>query len=100
VNHVTTRFRCEPITSKVHRDWVKSLGCGICRDPSADPHHVTSRGAGGGDETVVNLCRQHHTEFHNTGRWTFQEKYGVDLTAHALQLARRSPDPKIRAAVA
>ena len=30
----------------------------------SDPHHLTSRGAGGGDEpeNVISMCRDHHNE--------------------------------------
>ena len=50
-----------------HRRWVKSLEC-LCRnhptikcEGDMDPHHVRTRGAGGGDEQVIPLCRRHHS---------------------------------------
>jgi hypothetical protein len=75
--------------SKAHRDWVKTLGCCVpgCRGAHIDPHHVRTRGAGGQDDQVVNLCREHHDEFHRAGRFTFQRKYRVLLAEHAARLA-------------
>ena len=50
-----------------HRRYVKSLEC-VCRhhpaikcDGPMDPHHQRTRGAGGGDDEVVPLCRRHHS---------------------------------------
>lgn len=50
------------------------LACG--RTPS-DPHHVTTRKAGGEDtpENVMPLCRAHHTEWHASGPGRMTEKY-------------------------
>lgn len=43
------------------------------------PHHVTSRGAGGGDvpENLMPLCQWHHREIHQSGTATFALKYPV-----------------------
>lgn len=50
-----------------HRRFVKSLEC-VCRhhpeikcSGPMDPHHQQTRGAGGGDDQVVPLCRTHHS---------------------------------------
>lgn len=53
------------------------LKCLICHKPNPDPHHVTSRGAGGGDEpeNIMPLCREHHAEFHKAGVLTFIKRY-------------------------
>ncbi len=42
------------------------LACG--RSPS-DAHHITTKGAGGGDvpENLMPLCREHHTLWHQRG---------------------------------
>lgn len=52
--------------------------CAVCgaRAPS-DPHHLKSRGSGGGDEpdNLLSLCRRHHTEVHQIGGITFLNKY-------------------------
>ena len=64
----------------------------------AEPHHVKTRGAGGGDEWCIPLCRIHHAEIHNTGRLTFTTRRKIDLPLTAKAYALGSPDPKIRAA--
>jgi len=44
----------------------------------AEPHHYITRGAGGGDEYAMPLCREHHTAIGNMGRDTFFKGYGLD----------------------
>jgi len=62
--------------------WVNNLFCRIalCGNYSAAPHHIKSRGAGGGDEpgNLMALCTAHHNEVHTIGRKTFMEKYGME----------------------
>jgi hypothetical protein len=43
------------------------------------PHHVISRGSGGGDvaSNLLPLCLQHHTEIHKVGNTEFAQKYAV-----------------------
>lgn len=45
---------------------VRSLPCMGCGQTPSHPHHLTSRGAGGGDipTNVIPLCPVHHAEFH------------------------------------
>lgn len=49
---------------------VRELPCVACSPgrqvSETEPHHVTTRGAGGGDEVqnLMPLCREHHTEWH------------------------------------
>lgn len=47
------------------RDYLDALRSGVKADRISDPHHVTSRGAGGGDtaDNVMPLCRLHHDEY-------------------------------------
>lgn len=48
---------------------------------SNDPHHVSTKGAGGGDvpENIMPLCREHHTEWDKIGPVRMIEKYlGVE----------------------
>ncbi len=55
-------------------------------------HHSTTRGAWGGDETVVPLCAGHHAQLDSPG-WSqkrFEEVYKVDLHAIADELWRVS----------
>jgi len=51
--------------------------CWVCNATPTDASHITSRGAGGGDEewNVVAHCRKHHTEWHRYGWSKFFEKY-------------------------
>jgi len=59
-------------------DSVMLQPCAACgRKPPSDPHHLTTRGAGGDDtvENVVPLCRFHHTEYHKSGPGRMIEKY-------------------------
>ena len=49
-----------------------------------DPHHLSARGMGGRDggktdETMVPLCRKHHSEVEQIGVIKFQVKYEIDL---------------------
>lgn len=59
--------------------WISEQPCCVCRFHFSDPHHVRTRGAGGGDEYLVPLCRACHTEVHMKGVATFISRYGVDL---------------------
>lgn len=60
---------------------VKSKPCAACGKSSFyelnDAHHVTTRGAGGGDtyDNLMPLDRQHHTELHQIGYKKMCEKY-------------------------
>ncbi len=84
-----------------HRRFVRSHACcvtGCAQDP-IDFAHTTSRGAGGGDETGVSLCREHHAEQHTIGIDTFQQKYGLDLLALAAAFVRASPDRAMKEAL-
>ena len=67
------------------RAWIREHGrCVVCRSRNVDPHHVRSRGAGGGDrENIVPLCRLHHDEVGRLGRPSFEAKYRVELRAVA-----------------
>lgn len=56
-----------------------------------EAHHVTSRGAGGGDEQVVPLCSKAHADGHRMGWETFQKRYSLPLTSIAFAMWKRSP---------
>jgi hypothetical protein len=51
--------------------------CLVCHKLPSDPHHVTTVKAGGGDtlNNVMSLCRQHHSEWHQSGPGTMCFKY-------------------------
>lgn len=84
-----------------HRKFVRSHGCCVpgCTHGPSDFAHVKSRGAGGGDETGVSLCREHHTEQHAIGIETFQRRYGIDLWDLAAAFVRASPDRAMKEAI-
>jgi hypothetical protein len=48
---------------------VRGLPCLCCRRSPCDPHHVTTRGAGGDDvaENLMPLCSEHHRLWHQKG---------------------------------
>lgn len=50
-------------------DKVRNLNCVVCGKAGSDPHHIKTRGAGGGDleENLVSLCRLHHSQIHLYG---------------------------------
>lgn len=56
---------------------IRNMQCLLCPTWPSDPHHVTSKGAGGHDtgDNVVNLCRAHHNEIHQIGVKTFATKH-------------------------
>lgn len=48
---------------------IRKQPCAACKRAPTDAHHVTTKGAGGGDteSNVMPLCREHHTLWHTTG---------------------------------
>lgn len=62
-------------------DWVKTLPCCACGDPTTvDPHHRIGNKKGmslrSSDFQTMPLCRKHHDELHNHGHQTFEEIHG------------------------
>ena len=52
--------------------------CLACKKPGpSDPHHVTHRGAGGGDteDNLMPLCRKCHARWHQEGISKFLWRY-------------------------
>lgn len=76
-----------------HRRYVKSLECAckgrgqrLCWGP-IDAHHQVTRGADGGDEQCVPLCRGHHSLLDSPG-WSqkrLEAECGVDF-AHVAEV--------------
>jgi len=80
----------------LYRTWVTTLPCVVlgrawfgknggeyvhkCQGP-IDPHHTTSKGAGGHDRSCVPLCRGAHQESHLIGQKSFALRYGIDWEA-------------------
>lgn len=57
---------------------VRRRPCRICGGKS-EPHHIRTRGAGGGDEltNLMALCRLHHRRAHDVGWTTFTRVWGL-----------------------
>ena len=55
----------------------------------SDPHHTTSKGAGGSDLSCVPLLHELHQECHTIGKETFQKKYSVDFEFIQLALIKK-----------
>lgn len=72
------------MSSEENLDFIRTLNCSVCGDISVEPHHVVSRGAGGGDSltNLMPLCREHHIEIHKIGRSTFFKKYELAIGNH------------------
>ncbi len=82
-----------PIPGYDHANAIRKMPCCVTQAlPPSVPHHVKSRGAGGKWTDLVPLCHEAHLNVHAIGRWTFQEKYGVDLEVIADQLASGALD--------
>lgn len=60
---------------------LKEMPCFICGARPSDPHHIRTRGSGGGDEpnNMLPLCRMHHVEIHRIGVKSFAERYRVPI---------------------
>lgn len=58
-------------------EMVRNQRCSACGSWPSDAHHVTTKGAGGGDtgDNVMPLCRTHHTEWHQSGPGKMISKY-------------------------
>lgn len=73
---VRTKYDCAIVGRKRKSDGEPHVCWG-----RIDPHHVTSRGAGGGDHQVAPLCRGAHDLGESPG-WSwkrFKDEYDVDL---------------------
>ncbi|MCK5606823.1 DUF968 domain-containing protein [Candidatus Pacearchaeota archaeon] len=55
----------------------------------SDPHHTTSKGAGGSDLSCVPLLHELHQECHTIGKETFQKKYNVNFELIQLALIKK-----------
>ena len=82
------------IKCRSHTQWVRNVHqCAVFSAKCIGKnhaHHVTTKGAGGGDETVVPLCTWHHSEIHTIGIKTFEAKYAINLTDFAALLWKQS----------
>jgi hypothetical protein len=91
------RIHCE-----AHKKWCRGFTCvANGRGPfpcegRIEAHHTKTRGAWGGDETVVPLCAFHHAQLDSPG-WSqrrFEQEYAVNFNQLAADLWARSPHGK------
>jgi len=90
---VTTRFKAESVSAPLHVERVRLLGCCVpgCRRTPIHAHHARTKGAHGDlPEMLSNVCWWHHAEWHNSGRFTWQARHGIDLEALAAHHAEVS----------
>lgn len=73
--------------------YVKQKPCCICYDFPVDAHHLVAIGMGNNrkkgsdrDFTCIPLCREHHSEFHNSGLNAINHRYNIDLWKEAFML--------------
>lgn len=90
-----------------HRRFVRSHHCIVsgCQATDIQCCHIRSaENAGIGlkphDKNTFPACPRHHAEQHQCGQGTFEDRHGLDLDAVAAELTRRSPDWKMRVALA
>ena len=76
--------------------YVRKQPCAICMQKPVDADHLETIGMGGNrrkrspkDLSCIPLCRKHHTERHQIGNHSFEQKYIVDLWREAFNLLRR-----------
>lgn len=65
------------LVSPDHLDHVRKLRCLVCGVQNPDAHHLEAGGMGS-DFSVIPLCREHHSEYHQIGKRAFNEKYDLD----------------------
>lgn len=64
---------------KAYLAYLRLQPCLVCDRTPCDSHHTISTGAGGSDYKAVCLCREHHSECHQIGKETFQDKYRISF---------------------
>lgn len=67
---------------KARVEFVKALGCCICKATPSDNAHLPSRSGmsrKGDAERIVPLCRLHHRELHERGQASVEQRHGIDL---------------------
>lgn len=57
--------------------WASHLFCEVCGMETTAPHHIRTRGAGGGDDkgNLLSLCTFHHAMVHRMGTTLFCRDY-------------------------
>lgn len=102
--------RVKAIKCRPHINWVlENYGCAltglICKSTGKphkcwgplDPHHTPTRGAGGGDNNIVPLCRGAHSLV-DSPDWSekrVEKEYGVEFRPMGDQLWQISPPARV-----
>lgn len=86
------------LRSYAHCDWVREHHCSVpgCQLMPIETHHIrTAANSGTGkkcsDAFVVALCRDHHRQYHNIGRDSFETRHGINAMKLAEEFYRKSP---------
>jgi PIN domain nuclease of toxin-antitoxin system len=86
------------LKSTAHRDWVRDHFCSVpgCQLMPIETHHIrTAANSGVGkkcsDAFIISLCRDHHKQYHNIGRDTFESRHGFDCMDKAREFYSKSP---------
>lgn len=74
--------------------WICSHPCSVpdCKRGigwTIPAHAGKTRGAGGTWRDLIPLCILHESEWHATGRFSFDRKYGIECKAIAAEMVRR-----------
>lgn len=69
IEHGIAHPKPQRIVNEALLEIVQALPCMACGQTPSDPHHITTRGAGGGDtpQNLIPLCREHHQLWHSQG---------------------------------
>lgn len=108
-------LRAAPREFPRHRKFVRSHECVVlsvggeiawedaCHGFGECAHYRTAENSGVGlkpaDWHCFPACAKHHQEQHRIGQPAFERKYGLKLDEICAELARRSPDRKMREAM-
>lgn len=78
---VKSAFKHKTSRNKKYLAYIQTLDCIVCKRKRVDAHHVYTGGVGlkCSDYLTIPLCREHHSEIHNTGKKMFQVKYQVNI---------------------
>ena len=79
-------WKKKPYRSDEYLQFVREQPCCICGTSPCDPSHLNHKGNHSGgmatkvsDYRTVPKCRIHHTEYHDIGRDSMEQKYRVDF---------------------
>ncbi len=76
------------IEDKEYLEYIREQPC-LISGKGADPHHLTTRGAGGSDYTAIPLARRYHTEIEQIGVEKFEAKYNINTWKEAHRLLEK-----------